>query len=155
MTTPTPKQSLPRVLGEFVFLIAMSIGIVLGVPKGLALLVPAGFCAAAPVSETAFFMGIVFGILIALPKKKSGLRPLLRFGAAMLAGNILAHLAARLVVGCTPVAGWDEHAHFAVATFVVLVIFTPLAYLHHEIIEPRWSRAMGEGGEGAGEEGEE
>lgn len=38
---------------------------------------------------------------------------------------------------------------------VMLAVVTPLAHLHREIIEPRWSRAMGEGGEGAGEEGEE
>lgn len=151
-----PKQSLPRVLGELVFLIAMSTGIVAGVPMGLARLLPASFCAGAPLGDTVFIMSIVIWLLIALPKNKSGLRPLLRLGAVMLAGNMLAYFAARLAVGCTPVAGWDEHAHYAVAIFVVLAIVTPLAYLHAEVIEPRWSRAMGEDGEAARkDEGEE
>lgn len=152
MTTPTPKQSLPRVLGELAFLIAMSTGIVAGVPMGLTRLLPAGFCAEAPLGDTVFIMSIVIWLVIALPKNKSGLRPLLRLGAVMLAGNMLAYFAARIVVGCTPVAGWDEHAHYAVAIVTLMTIIVPLAYLHRHVIEPRWSRAMGDGGEAAREE---
>lgn len=154
-TTPTPKQSWPRQLGEIVFLIAMSTGIVAGVPKGLALLIPAGFCAGAPLGDTVFIMSIAVWAVIAFPSNKAGFRPLLRLGAVMLVGNILAYMAARLAVGCTPVAGWDEHAHFTVAIVALMVIIVPLAVLHRRVIEPRWSLAMGEGGEGAGEEREE
>lgn len=152
MTTSTPKQSLPRVLGEIAFLIAMSTGIVAGVPMGLARLLPASFCMAIPVSDITFVMSIVVWTGIALPKGKNGLRPLLRLGAVMLAGTVLAFIAARLVVGCTPVAGWDEHAHSAVAIFIMLAVVTPLAHLHRRVIEPRWARAMGEGGEIARED---
>ena len=144
MTTPTPKPTLPRLLGEIVFLMAMFVGIVAGVPKGLALLIPASFCAGAPLGDTVFIMSLAVWAGIAFPKNKAGLMPLSRLGAVMLAGNLLAYLAARLVVGCTSVAGWDEHAHYAVAAFIVLAIVTPLAVLHRRVIEPRWSRAMGE-----------
>ena len=144
MTTPTPKPTLPRLLGEIVFLMAMFVGIVAGVPKGLALLIPASFCAGAPLGDTVFIMSLAVWAGIAFPKGKQGLWPLLRLGAVMLAGTVIAFFAARLAVGCTFVTGWDEHAHKAVSIFVVLAIVTPLAVLHRRIVEPRWVRAMGE-----------
>ena len=144
MTTPTPKPTLLRFLGEIVFLMAMYAGIVGGVPVGLALLIPAESCVAAPISEATFVMSLMFWAGLAFPKNKAGLMPLLRLGAVMLAATVFAFFAARFVVGCTPVAGWDEQAHSAVAIFVLAVIVTPLAVLHRRVIEPRWARAMGE-----------
>ena len=139
-----PQQTWPRLLGEIVFLIAMFLGIVAGVPKGLALLLPAGFCAGAPLGNTVFVMSLAVWAGITFPKNKAGFQPILRLGAVMLAVTILAYLAARFAVGCTPVAGWDESARRAVGIFIVLAVVTPLAVLHHRVIEPRWSQAMGE-----------
>lgn len=147
MNAPAPYQSWPRLLGEIAFLIAMFLGIATGVPKGVALLIPADFCAGAPIRDSAYFMTIVVWVAIAFPKNKAGFRPILRLGAVMLAGNLLAYFVARIAVGCTPASGWDESAHYAVGIFVVLAVITPLAVLHRRVIEPRWARALGGGGD--------
>ncbi len=152
MTAPTPKQTWPRLLGEIVFLAAMFTGILLGVPKMLTLFIPADYCAGTPVRQTAFFMVLVVWAVIGFPKGKDGFLPLLRLGAVMMGGTLTAVLAARLAAGCTPVDDWSESARFMIETVVILTITTLLAHLHREVIEPRWSRAMGEGGEPAQDE---
>lgn len=153
MSAPTPQQTWPRLLGEIVVLIAMFVGILIGAREGLSLLIPADSCAGTPVGDTAFIMILINWGGIAFPKNKPGFRPLLRLGAVMLAGTLLAYLATRLAAGCTPAGGWDESARHMIEIFVVIAVSAPLAVLHRRVIEPRWSRAMGEAGNEAGEEG--
>jgi hypothetical protein len=153
MTAPTPKPTLPRVLGEIAFMITMFVGILLGIREGFALVIPAGSCVGTPVEPLIYVLSLVFFMHFAFPENKPGWRPRLRFGAALLLAGFAAVLAARLAAGCTPLTDWFPDGRFIVEALILNAILIPLAHLHADFIEPRWSRAMGDGGAGAGGDG--
>ena len=122
----------------------MIAGIEVGVREGSALMIPSGFCAGTPVEATVYVLNVGFFMHFAFPKHYPGWRARLRFGAALLVAASVAVLAARLTAGCTPVAVWFPYGRIIVEALILNTVFVPLATLHGEFIEPRWSRAMGE-----------
>ena len=152
MSEQKNKQNLARVPGELLFSIAMLVAILTGVHKGFALLIPADWCAGTPANISAFAMSFAFMLILAYPRNKDGYLPLLRLGAVMLAGLIFAVLATRLFVGCTPLGVWAGEGRLVLEMLGMNGILIPLGHLHRTVLEPRWSRAMGEE-DGAGEEG--
>lgn len=147
MSARTPQPALPHSLGRFAFTIAMIVGIVLGVREGVALVIPAGSCAGTPVEPFIYVVSLGFFMHFAFPENKPGWQPRLRFGAALLVAVSVAVLATRLGAGCTPVGDWFPDGRFIVEALILNGVFIPLAILHREFIEPRWARAMGEGGD--------
>lgn len=152
MIAPTPQPTLPRFLGKLAFTFAMVVGIIVGVREGFALAIPAGSCGGTPVEPFIYVVSIGFFLHFAFPKHYPGWRARLRFGAALLVAASIAVLATRLGAGCTPVGDWFPDGRVMVEILILNGIFVPLAILHGEFIEPRWARAMGEGGETALEE---
>ena len=155
MTTPTPQPTLPHFLVQLVFTLftlAMIVGIMVGVREGFALVIPAGFCAGTPVEPTVYVLSVGFFIHLAFPKHYPDWRARLRFGAALLVAASVAVLAARLAAGCTPLTDWFPDGRIIVEALILNTVFVPLTILHREFIEPRWARAMGDGGEAVGED---
>lgn len=156
MTTPTPKQTLLHFLGKLAFTIAVIVGIIVGVREGFALAIPSTSCAGSPVDPVIYVGSLTVSINSAFPKHYPGWWARLRFGAALLVAASVAVLAARLAAGCTPLTDWFPDGRIIVEALILIGIFIPLAHLYAEVIEPRWSRAIGSGGNAARkDEGEE
>lgn len=143
MTTPNKESSLLRLVREIVFVVAMFLAILLGVQEGLAMAIPAGSCAGRAVADAAFIIILISWGGIAFPKNKPGFSPLLRLGAVMLGGTLLALLIPRLAIGCTALADWTPEAVRLLEILIVAGVSVPLATLHRRVIEPRWSQAAG------------
>lgn len=152
MSERKDQRIMAGVLSKILFAVAMGMALLLGVRKGFALLIPAEWCAGTPVNFSAFSIIIVLTFGIAYPANKFGYPRFLRLGATMLAGLILAVLATQLIVGCTPLGAWAGKGRSVLEMFGMAGILFPLAVLHRTVIEPRWSRAMGENGGPAGDE---
>lgn len=133
------RESAITVLGRIALSVAMIVGIILGVAKGFDLLVPAQWCIANRPNSVAFVVIIVISLQIAMPQGRQSVGQDFRLGTTMLAGLIVAELVTRTIAGCTPVAGWRDPTRDIVQIFVMAAILIPLAHLHREVIEPRWS----------------
>lgn len=138
------QRTLAGVLGEILFSVAMMVAILLGVREGFALLIPADSCAGTPIDVTFLVLSFAFTLQIAFPKNKHGYARHLRLGTTMLGGLVLAILATRLAVGCTPLGAWLGEGRVIAEALGMFGILIPLGHLHRDVIEPRWARAMGE-----------
>lgn len=139
-----PKRTWPLPLFRIVLGVAMFVAIIVGVREGLTLLIPASTCAGTPVTPVALSLSILAWSGVGLYGRGPGFRPLLRLGVVTLVGTFAAVLIARLVSGCTAVSGWADPARPLVEMVAIFTILVPLANLHRQFIEPRWSRAIDE-----------
>lgn len=146
MSQRQDQRTLAGVLGEILFAVAMMVAILLGVREGFTLLIPADSCAGSPIDVVFLVLSYVFMLHIAQPENKSGYARHLRLGATALGGLVLAVLATRLAVGCTPLGAWLGDGRAIAEALVMFGILIPLGHLHRDVIEPRWARAMGESG---------
>lgn len=141
------QPTLPRFLAVLAVDTAVLAGILLGIHEGFALAIPAGSCAGTPVEPFIYVLGVAFFIHFAFPRNNPGWRVRLRLAVVMLAGASVAVLATRLAAGCTPLTDWFPEGRIIVEALFMNGILIPLAHLHTNYIDPRWSRAMGEDGE--------
>lgn len=127
-------------ISRIFFAVVMMVAILYGVPVGLAAFMPADWCGATPVEPVVYVLSVVFALRLAYPNRKPGILSVVRLGVTMLVGTLAAVLAAQFVVGCTYSGGWLESNRIMVEAFVMCVILIPLAALHRQFIEPRFSR---------------
>lgn len=134
-----PPQKPAVVIGRLVFDVAMYGAILLGVRAGLTALIPAGWCAGAPVNVFIYVLSAAFMMQSADGRNRRNIWPDWRLGITMLVGVSAAALTARLATGCTPASAWGEVGHAIVEALIMFGILIPLAHLHQNVIEPRWA----------------
>lgn len=140
MSTPNHKQIL-----RIPFTTALYIGVLLAVRAAWEALIPPQWCGGTPVDGRAYVFAWTLAMIAVQQIGMPDLKPVLRQTTVMAAGLIAAELAARLIVGCTPLAAWLNDGRFFVDFPVMAAVLMSLAYFHDAVIEPRWARAMGDG----------